>query len=49
MVLHRQAHLLEIVLALSAARGLAGRLHRRQQQRNQNSDNGDHDQQLDQE
>jgi hypothetical protein len=40
----RQAKLLEIVHALGAAGGLAGRLHGRQQQSNQDADNcNDHE------
>ena len=42
-----QAELLEVVAALHTAGGLAGRLHRRQEQPNQDADDGDHDQQLD--
>ena len=47
MVLHRDADLLEIVLALRAARRFAGRLNRRQQQGDQDADDRDHDQQFD--
>ena len=43
-----QADLLEVVDALGAAGGLAGRLHRRQQQADQHGDDRDHHQQLDQ-
>jgi hypothetical protein len=45
---HRHAELLEVVAALTAAGGLAGRLDRRQQQGDQHPDDGDHHQQLDQ-
>ena len=48
VVVQRQSQLLEIVLALAAASGLAGGLHGRQKQRHQNGDDGNHDQQLDQ-
>jgi hypothetical protein len=44
----REPDLLEIVAALRASSGLAGCLHSRQQKRNQNCDDRDHDQQLDQ-
>jgi hypothetical protein len=46
MLVQRQAHLLQIVLALRPPRGFASRLHRRQEQGDQHADNGDHDQQL---
>jgi hypothetical protein len=36
--MHRDADLFEIVLALTAARGLSRRLHRRKQQCDQHSD-----------
>ena len=36
-----QSQLLEIIAALHPSRRLAGRLHRRQQQRNQNPDDRD--------
>jgi hypothetical protein len=45
---HSQANLLKIVRALSPPRCFAGRLHSRQEQRNQHRDNRDHYQQLDQ-
>ena len=48
VVLDRDAELDEVVDALDAAGGLACRLHRRQQQGNENGDDRDHDQQLDQ-
>jgi hypothetical protein len=35
-----------MILALHAARGLAGRLHGRQQQRDEHADDGDDDEQL---
>ncbi|OYV85460.1 MAG: hypothetical protein B7Z73_13535 [Planctomycetia bacterium 21-64-5] len=44
----RQADLLEVIVAVGAARGFAGGLHRRQQQRDQQTDDGDHHEQLDQ-
>ena len=40
--------MLEIVAALPSPRGLACGLHGRQQERDQDSDDGDHDQELDQ-
>jgi hypothetical protein len=40
----RQGDLLEVVAALHLSRGLAGSLHRRQQQRYEDADNGDDDQ-----
>ena len=43
-----QSHLLHVVDALGTAGGLAGRLHRRQQQGDQDRDDRDHDQKLDQ-
>ena len=48
VVVQPQADLLEVVGALDAARGLAGRLHGGQQQGDQHRDDGDDDQQLDQ-
>ena len=45
--MHGQADLLQVVGALHATRGLACRLDRRQQQGDQQSDDGDHHQQLD--
>ncbi len=47
-VQRRQADLLEVVDALGAPGRLAGRLHRRQQERDQHGDDRDHHQQLDQ-
>jgi hypothetical protein len=44
----RQGELLEIVLALGSAGGLAHLLHGRQQQTDEHRNNGNHDQQLDQ-
>ncbi len=44
----RQANLLELIGALGAPRRLAGRLHRRQEQPDQDRDDRDHDQELDQ-
>ena len=43
-----QSHLLHVVDALGPAGGLAGRLHRGQQERDQDRDDRDHDQELDQ-
>ena len=40
VVVHRQADLLEVVDALGAAGGLAGRLHGREQQRDQHAAGG---------
>ena len=48
VVVQGQADLLEVVDALGAAGGLAGRLHGRQQQADQDGDDRDHHQQLDQ-
>ena len=48
VVVHGHAQLPEVVLALAAAGRLAGGLDRRQEQRHQNADDGDHDQQFDQ-
>ena len=48
VVLERHADLDEVVEALRPPRGLAGRLHGREQQRDQHGDDRDHDQQLDQ-
>jgi hypothetical protein len=45
---HAQGELLEVVLALDPARGLACRLHRRKQQRDENADDHDDHQKLDQ-
>jgi len=44
----RQGDLLEVVSALRPASRFPGRLHGRQQQRDQDPDDGDYDQQLDQ-
>jgi len=44
----RQAELLDVVDALRPAGGLAGRLHRREEQGDQDGDDGDHHQKLDQ-
>jgi hypothetical protein len=46
VVVQSQAKLPEFVRALNAAPRLAGRLHGRKQQRNQDPDDGDDDQQL---
>ena len=43
----RQGELLDVVGALGHPRRLAGRLHRRQQQRNQDADDRNDDQKLD--
>ena len=48
VVVQSQADLLQVVGALGAAGGLAGRLHGGKQQRDQDGDDGDHHQQLDQ-
>jgi hypothetical protein len=48
MVLPGQADLLELIRALSASSRFARRLNGRQQQRDQNADDRNHDQQLDQ-
>ena len=47
MQLKPQAKLLQIVSTLGPAGRLAGRLHRRQEQGDQNADDRDHDQQFD--
>jgi hypothetical protein len=47
MIQAAQRQLLEIVLALTAARRFAGGLNRGQEQRHQDADDGDHHQQLD--
>ena len=44
VVVHRQRQLPQIVLALAPPRRLARRLNRRQQQRHQDADDGDHHQ-----
>jgi hypothetical protein len=46
--LGRNRHLLEIVRALGAAGRFAGRLDSRQEQRDQNANDGNHNQQFDQ-
>ncbi len=43
----RQPDLFQVITAANASGGLAGGLHRRQQQRNQNADDRNHHQQLD--
>src|SRR5262249_15504854 len=48
IIVKRQPQLLEVVLALSSPRCIAGLLHGRQQKRGQNADDGDDDQQFDQ-
>jgi hypothetical protein len=48
VVVQGQADLLQVILALRAARRFAGLLHGRQQQCNQNGDNRNDDQQLNQ-
>jgi hypothetical protein len=48
IVVAGKADLLEVVDALNAPRSLARRLDRRQQKSDENSDDGDHNQQLDQ-
>ena len=44
IVVQGQADLFEIILALSSSGGFSSLLYRRQQQRDENSDNCDHDQ-----
>jgi len=46
-VVHGQAELAEIVLALHAAGCFAGRLYGRQEQRDEDTDDGDDDEKLD--
>ena len=46
VIVQRQTKLLKVVLAARAAGGFAGRLHGRQQQRDKNADDGDHNEQL---
>jgi hypothetical protein len=46
IVVRRDAQLLDVVGALRPASGFARRLHRWQQQCDQDTDDGDHDQQL---
>jgi hypothetical protein len=48
VIVHRQPELLQVVLALRPARGLAGLLHGGKQQRDQDRDDRDHDEQFDQ-
>ena len=48
VVVHGDPELLQVVDALGAAGGLAGRLHGGQQEADQDRDDRDHDQQLDQ-
>ena len=43
-----ERQLLEVVCTLGTPRRLAGRLHGRQQERNEDADDGDHHQQFDQ-
>ena len=47
VIVRRNANLLKVVHALSAASRLAGRLHCREQQRDQDSDDGDNHQEFD--
>jgi hypothetical protein len=47
ILLDRNAQLLQLIHALRPVRRLAGRLHRRQEQRDQNHHNRDDHQQLD--
>ncbi len=47
VVVHRQAELLQVVQTLCTSSGLSGRLDRRQEQGDQNSNDRDHDQELD--
>ena len=46
-LVHRQRELLDVVGALTAPRRRPSRLHRRQQERDQNANDGDDDQKLD--
>ena len=46
-LVNRDAKLMQIIDAMRPPCGLAGRLHGRQQQRDQHADDRDHDQQLD--
>jgi hypothetical protein len=48
IVLHSQAELLQVVLALRLPSRFAGGLHGGNQQRDQDADDGDDDEQLDQ-
>jgi hypothetical protein len=48
VIVQGQADLLEMIAALNASCRLAGRLHRRQQQANQNANDGNDHQKLDQ-
>src|SRR5262249_11511142 len=48
VVVGGQGNLLQVVGALGAARGLTGRLHRRQQEGDQDGDDRNHDQEFDQ-
>jgi hypothetical protein len=45
-VVSRERHLLQLVGALHPPRRFAGRLHRRQQQRDQDANDGNHDEQF---
>jgi hypothetical protein len=47
MIQNCETDLLEMVFALGAAGGFAGGLNRRQQQRDQDADDRNHDQELD--
>ena len=46
VVVESYSHLFEIVAALHSPRSLAGGLNGRQQQRNENANDGNHNQQL---
>jgi hypothetical protein len=46
VILDRQTDLFQVIHALSAARSLPRGLHRRQEQRNQDPNDGDHDEQF---
>ncbi len=48
VVVQRQANLLEVIPALKSPGGFPGRLHRGEQERDQDTDDGDHHQQFDQ-
>jgi hypothetical protein len=47
VIVHRDTELFELVRALHPPRRLAGRLHRRQQERDQDANDRDHHEQLD--
>src|SRR4051812_19525916 len=47
IILQSEADLLQMIAALHSSSGFAGRLNRRQQQRDEHADDGNHHQQLD--